>query len=85
MAGFWWRPTLEVSEALGGAFDMAFTSESDLLVTSHLTKICVWSTKTWECLSTIEAKARMALSADNRYIAYQTETNEVKVRAFVRP
>ena len=90
-AGIWdWKTgkfvrILQVSEELGGAFDMAFTSDSDLLVTSHLKSICVWSTKTWECLSTIEAKSRMALSADNRFIAYQTEANEVEVRAFVRP
>jgi WD40 repeat protein len=76
---------VEVSEAQGGAFDMAFTPDSELLVTSHLEAVCIWSTKTWDCLSTIPAKGRMALSADGRFIAYETATRAVQIRPFVRP
>ncbi len=67
-----------------GAFDAVFTSDGDFLLTSHIKGIRVWSTKTWKCVSVLEGGARMALTADERFIAYEKE-KQVKVRPFVRP
>jgi predicted DNA-binding WGR domain protein len=69
---------------ISGMVDAAFTSDSSLLVTSHYKGICVWSTKTWKRVSTIDGCRRMALTADDRFIAYQ-KGDEVRVRKFERP
>ena len=72
------------AKRVSAVVDAAFTSDGDWLVTSHYNGICIWSTKTWKLASTIAGERRMALSADDRFIAYQNG-NEVRVRKFERP
>ena len=66
---------------VSAAINAAFTSDGERLVTSHYEGICVWSTKTWKLVSKIKGQGRMALSSDDRFIAYQNG-KEVWVREF---
>ena len=67
-----------------GVVDATFTADSSLLLTSYPEEICVWSTKTWKRVSTIHGGSRMALTADDRFIAFQ-KGKQIRVRELERP
>jgi WD40 repeat protein len=69
-----------------GVIDAMFIGGGAFLLTSHYKGIQVWNTKTWKCVSVLEGRGRMALTADERFIAYEDrKQKQVRVRPFALP